>query len=523
MRRRPLMINTSAPSSVIPRAPTNLRGRVIGRQTGRRNNSGHQLGYGGSSAGPSASAAAGSSGVGSSNRHAAPRPTPARRTRAQREEEQPHYDDEEDEQSVTSASSDSSDDTVAEDQISSSASSDSESSDYSDWVGAAEQASTLEPPKRSRRKPVKPRAYSPDQDNQPDSAQPSTSRGGGSSSNRRPTGRNKYVGENGEIPAAYKPPEWLSEVIPRKAPYYPQMGDEVVYLRQGHQRYLEAVREKNVYKLTNVTEPWVQYDLREHETVKVIGIKYEIRPPRLCCLKLALIESDGRISKRTFSIKYHDMENVIDFIVLKQTFDTAVQRLWQPGDRFRCMIENGWWMGRIEAREPLDAEEFPNSLFMCFQVKWDNGEYEPLSPWDLEPIDERRLPNEVGGYMTIEPEEIRATMYQPTSSEWPRGDRDGTCRRIVEGLNQVMQLRIAELFLVPVDLNQYPSYAYVVEYPVDLSTIKSRFENHFYRRIAAAQFDVRYLATNAETFNEPDSCVVKNARILTELCLKVIK
>lgn len=501
MRRRPVMINTSAPSSTIPRAPTNVRGRHIGRtrNTGQR--------------------------LGNASSNGSLRPTPAYRTRAQRDDEQPNFDDEEDDQSVTSASSDSSDGTVAEDQISSSSSSsDSESSEYSDWVGAAEQPTTLEPPKRSRRKLVKPRAYSPSQDNDNDQPRPSTSRAGGSGAARRAGGRGRLpLGENGEIPEIYRPPEWLSEVIPRKAPYYPQMGDEVMYLRQGHQRYLEAVRSKNVYKLTNISEPWAHLDLREHELVKVIGIKYEIRPPRLCCLKLALIESDGHISRRTFTIKYHDMADVIDFIVLRQTFDTAVQRLWQPGDRFRCMIDDGWWMGKIESRVPLDRDDYPNSLFMCFNVRWDNGEYEFMSPWDLEPIDERRLPNEVGGVVLVEPEEIRATLYQPTNGEWPRGDRDATCRRIVEGLSQVMQLRIAEPFLVPVDLNIYPSYAFVVEYPIDLSTIKSRFENHFYRRIAAAQFDVRYLATNAEQFNQSSSHIVKNARILVELCLRIIK
>lgn len=86
-----------------------------------------------------------------------------------------------------------------------------------------------------------------------------------------------------------------------------------------------------------------------------------------------------------------------------------------------------------------------------------------------------------------------------------------------------MGLSIAEPFLVPVDLSRYPSYALIVEYPVDLSTIKARLENNFYRRITAAQFDVRYLATNAEKFNELHSVIVKHARIITELCLRIIK
>lgn len=125
--------------------------------------------------------------------------------------------------------------------------------------------------------------------------------------------------------------------------------------------------------------------------------------------------------------------------------------------------------------------------------------------------------------MPVLPEEIQETLYQPKDEEWPMGDRDIVCNRIIEGLEQVMTLSIAEPFNAPVDLSRYPTYAYVVDYPIDLTTIKARFENRFYRRIAAAQFDARYLAANAETFNEPHSQIIKQARIISDICLKIIK
>jgi len=118
-----------------------------------------------------------------------------------------------------------------------------------------------------------------------------------------------------------------------------------------------------------------------------VGIKYEIKPPRLCCLKLALMDGGGRLTGQNFTIKYHDMADVLDFLVLRQTFDMALARSWSEGDKFRCMIEDGWWMGQIVGVEPLH-EEFRESLFLCFRVRWDNGEYERMSPWDLEPVDE---------------------------------------------------------------------------------------------------------------------------------------
>ncbi|XP_043656518.1 bromodomain and WD repeat-containing protein 3-like isoform X2 [Drosophila teissieri] len=503
MRRRPIMINTaSAASSQQPGSvgrPRNTRANGGGARAGRRRGA----------------------------QPAGGQPQPAYRTRAVRDQEPERYDEiapppEEEEEEVSSNSSgDTSYSNVEENLEDSSDESETDSSDYSDWV-ADTPGPNLEPPKRSKRKPLSRRPRSSDDSS--DDERAGRSRGGQVTA--RKVGRKTVLfpptDANGEIPELYRPAEWLSEVIPRKAPYYPQMGDEVVYFRQGHAKYLDAVRLKKVYKLSHSSEPWNFHTLRDHELVRVIGIKYEIRPPRLCCLKLAIIDEEGNMTGTTFKIKYHDMPDVLDFLVLRQTFDLAVQRNWSIGDRFRCMIHDGWWMGQIESRHALSAD-FPDSSFMCFRVRWDNGEYEFMSPWDMEPIDQQRVPDEVGGAVPVMPEEIRATLYQPKSEEWHRGDRDGTCRRIINGLEQVMRLSIAEHFLAPVDLNIYPDYAYLIEYPIDLTTIKSRFENHFYRRITSAQFDVRYLATNAEQYNRRHAIIVKHSRIVTDLCLRIIR
>lgn len=55
------------------------------------------------------------------------------------------------------------------------------------------------------------------------------------------------------------------------------------------------------------------------------------------------------------------------------------------------------------------------------------------------------------------------------------------CERLIRGFEQVMELSVAENFIAPVDLNAYPDYAMSIEYPIDLSTIKTRLENRFYR------------------------------------------
>lgn len=74
--------------------------------------------------------------------------------------------------------------------------------------------------------------------------------------------------------------------------------------------------------------------------------------------------------------------------------------------------------------------------------------------------------------LPILPREMKNILYQPEPDEWPGGDQDSACERILRGLELLMSMAIAEHFLAPVDISIYPSYAYVVEYPIDLSTIK---------------------------------------------------
>ena len=107
-------------------------------------------------------------------------------------------------------------------------------------------------------------------------------------------------------------------------------------------------------------------------------------------------------------------------------------------------------------------------------------------------------------------------------SDWPpRGHQEAECDRISNLLGAVMELGIAENFITPVDLNVYPEYAYSIEYPIDLSTIKARLDNRFYRRREALIFDIKHIALNAESFNRVKSDIVKKARIIRDLCIRI--
>lgn len=77
-----------------------------------------------------------------------------------------------------------------------------------------------------------------------------------------------------------------------------------------------------------------------------------------------------------------------DLVDLPNILVSAIIYFVSTGERFRCIIDDAWWLGTVESQEPHLAE-FQDSLFMCYRVLWDNGERERLSPWDMEPIDEQ--------------------------------------------------------------------------------------------------------------------------------------
>ena len=133
------------------------------------------------------------------------------------------------------------------------------------------------------------------------------------------------------------------------------------------------------------------------------------------------------------------------------------------------------------------------------------------------------MPSKIGASLPVTANEFESLRYDPKPGEWPAVGRDTECDRIIAGLEQIMSLRIAESFAVPVDLNAFPIYALIIAYPVDLSTVKARLENRFYRRIAALQYDVQHIETNARTFNDAHAAIVEHAHIVTDLCLQFIR
>lgn len=261
-------------------------------------------------------------------------------------------------------------------------------------------------------------------------------------------------------------------------------------------------------------------------SVRVVGIRFEIEPPRVAVLKLARTDwnTGELIRNEHLYVKYHDVANVVDFLVLRQMYNKAIRRKWNEGDRFRCLINTEWWLGSVVKHEPLN-QDYPESHFMSYKVKWDNGDPEKMSPWDMEDIpDDFVVPENSKDGIEATDGDIMTTFYEPSTSDWPpHGHQAVQCEKLSRLMEQVMELAVSDAFATPVDLTAYPDYAQTIEYFIDLSTIKDRLDNKFYRRKDAVKFDFQYIATNAEKYNQEGSEIVRRARVLRDLCNELLQ
>lgn len=153
--------------------------------------------------------------------------------------------------------------------------------------------------------------------------------------------RNKLpVCEEGldEIPPQFRPSDWLAEMFPKRSPYFPQLGDDMVYYRQGHEAYVNKVDKDKIYEITKKQRKALPYnlipDLPAAVPVCVVQIKFELKPPRLVCLKLGVKDWEtGELTGTNLHVQYHDMPDVVDFLILRQIHEKYIRHNWNPGDR----------------------------------------------------------------------------------------------------------------------------------------------------------------------------------------------
>eukprot|EP00117_Sycon_ciliatum_P015927 scpid27733/ scgid1934/ Bromodomain and WD repeat-containing protein 1; WD repeat-containing protein 9 len=436
---------------------------------------------------------------------------------------------------------------ISLDEMSGSSSSSMEESDCSDWSEDAGIA-------RAARAAARRRAAESERQAQAASSQNATASSRPAKKKKAPPKKEPVRQVDPAELQRFWPSNWITSTEPLPQPYFPQQGDKIFYCRQGHESYIDSITENNVHRVDKKMLPWTKkkFPVRDHEVCYVVNVHFVVGPPTLCNLKLRVISSaPNRPDRSTFSIQYHDYDNVPDFIVLYSRVKEALECQWKAGDHFRSMIDGQYWTGTILERRPFQADH-PDSLWQCYDVRWDGGETELLSPWDMERIDgaqaeggrgasasgnrlgirTRRQSAAVANEMNMG--SIQASIdaqnwILPGEEEveecWASENADAASARICAGLEKVQEsLDIAQPFAYSVDYREaYPEYCVCVAFPTCLDMIISKLKHKFYRRVAAVLWEARLLQKNAKAFNEEDSEIVHSSQALVTLLCKFIK
>uniref|UniRef100_A0A1J3G7K5 Bromodomain and WD repeat-containing protein 1 n=1 Tax=Noccaea caerulescens TaxID=107243 RepID=A0A1J3G7K5_NOCCA len=265
--------------------------------------------------------------------------------------------------------------------------------------------------------------------------------------------------------------------------YIPQKGDEVAYLRQGHQEYL------NFSSLREVA-PWTSVkggNIKAVEICKVESLEYATLAgsgDSCCKMILKVIDPDSEVFNKSFKLTLPEVVTFPDFLVERSRYEAAVQRNWTCRDK--CKVwwrdeneeDGSWWEGRILAVKPK-SPDFPDSPWERYTVKYksDPAETHLHSPWELFDAD--------------------------TKWEQPHID-DDIRNRLLLALTKLetSNKRTKDSYGLQ-KLNQTvgnSSYTNRFPVPLSLEVIRSRLENNYYRSVESLRHDVAVMLSNAETF-----------------------
>ncbi|KAJ6318166.1 hypothetical protein OIU76_013666 [Salix suchowensis] len=192
-----------------------------------------------------------------------------------------------------------------------------------------------------------------------------------------------------KLPQSAKRVSWLMLSMPEEGSHYiPQQGDELAYLRQGHQEYIDCMKSKE-------PGPWktIKGNIRAVEFCKVETLKYApfAGSGDSCCkMTLKFIDPTSSAFQKSFKLTLPEITGFPDFLVERTRFDAAIQRDWSRRDKCKVWWKNegeedgDWWHGRVLYTKPKSSE-FPESPWerCTVQYKSDPRELHHHSPWEL--------------------------------------------------------------------------------------------------------------------------------------------
>ncbi|KAI3819205.1 hypothetical protein L1987_13030 [Smallanthus sonchifolius] len=279
--------------------------------------------------------------------------------------------------------------------------------------------------------------------------------------------------------------------------YIPQLGDEVAYLRQGHQEYIESGG-------SSERGPWMLFkeNIRDVEICSVDNLEYNTLAgsgESGCKLKLKFIDPSSKVLDQTFKLTLPELINFPDFLVERTRYEKSLERNWSCGDR--CSVwwrdESGggcWWDGWVDSVSDKSAD-FPKSQWERFLVKYSEDDVEPVrhSPWELNDKDsEWEQPG-------IDPDVRKMVISLLSKLEHSaRGNEDKY------GIMKLKQTSERLEFI-----NRFPV-------PLTLEIIELRIKNFYYRSFEAMKHDIMVMLSNAHTYFRKQADMLPKIRRLSE-------
>ncbi|KAK2394819.1 WD40 domain-containing protein [Trifolium repens] len=280
--------------------------------------------------------------------------------------------------------------------------------------------------------------------------------------------------------------------------YIPQQGDEVVYLRQGHQEYIDYSRKRE-------SGPWVSLKghLRAVEYCRVQSLEYSHVPgsgDSCCKMTLQFVDSNSSVVGKTFKLTLPEVTSFPDFLVERTRFDAAIQRNWTRRDKCRVWWKNednssgNWWEGRIQFVK-AKSSEFPDSPWERYSVRYksDLSDEHLHSPWELFDADTQ-----------WEQPHIDDHTRNKLLSALAKLQRSGNTLQDRYGLHELMKISNKSKFT-----NRFPV-------PLSIELIESRLENNYYRSLEALKHDASILLSNATSFFEKDAEMTTKIKRLSD-------
>ena len=314
-------------------------------------------------------------------------------------------------------------------------------------------------------------------------------------------------------------PAWMRATEPGLS-YVPQLGDEVVYFRQGHEAFARRYPDR---RLEPEPLPWeTRPSLAASLVCRVVSVEWIVAVPQFASVTLqvlraydadetghgrgagvAPVERITRSALRNHLTFTYEPSDEADFMVL--TARLAASPVIVGGERVGVYFQDqdaiSW--GVAVERSPVDENRFPTSVWEDVLVAWDEeSAISRVGFWELVPEGDG---GEDGGQARPGPEQLTG------------GARldDVLATRLANGIEAYAEERdYVVAFAGPVDVSLYRNYPAMIPYPMDLTTLAARLRGGYYRTTDALLADVGRIADNAALYNLDGSPVVLAGRRL---------